>query len=142
MPKKSARLIISRPAALLVILVALNLAVAIAFCGEQSVIPRVQRMPRLPEPMIVRDWPQVAKQYYKLLLNPATRLDGKPLVVVDTGSKQFKIPPFVGHKPNEEAFTCLAPLIGAKLVGLDPADLYGFNYVQVAKNWYDPNYGI
>jgi hypothetical protein len=92
--------------------------------------------------MVVRDWPQVAKQYYELLLNPATRLDGNPLVVVDASSNHFKIPPYVGHKPNEEAFTCLAPLIGAKLVGLNPTDLYGFNYVQAARNWYDPKFGI
>jgi len=84
----------------------------------------------------------VAKQYYELLLNPATRLDGNPLVVVDKSSNQFKIPSYVGHKLSDEAFTCLAPVIGAKLVGLNPADLYGFNYVQAAKNWYDPNYGI
>ena len=142
MPKKSDHLMIFRPAALLVILVALNLSVTIAVGREQLAIPRVRRMPRLPEPLVVRDWPQVAKQYYELLLNPAARLDGNPLVVVDESSNQFKIPPYVGHKPNDEAFTCLAPVIGAKLVGLNPADLYGFNYVQAAKNWYDPNYGI
>jgi len=142
MPKKSAHLMIFRPAVLLVILVALKLAVTSAVGGEQFVIPRVQRMPRLPEPLVVRDWPQVAKQYYELLLDPATRLDGNPLVVVDTSSNQFKIPSFVGHKPSDEAFTCLAPVIGAKLVGLNPTDIYGFNYVQAAKNWYDPKYGI
>jgi len=142
MPKKSTHLMIFRPAALLVILLALKLAVTSAVGGEQFVIPRVQRMPRLPEPLVVRDWPQVAKQYYELLLDPATRLDGNPLVVVDTSSNQFKIPSFVGPKLSDEAFTCLAPVIGAKLVGLNPADLYGFNYVQAAKNWYDPKYGI
>ncbi len=142
MTKKAAHLMTFRPAALLVILVTLNLAVTIAFGEEQLVIPRVRRMPRLPEPLVVRDWPQVAKQYYELLLDPATRLDGNPLVVVDKSSNQFKIPSYVGHKLSDEAFTCLAPVIGAKLVGLNPADLYGFNYVQAAKNWYDPNYGI
>ena len=74
MPRKSAHLMIFRPAALLVILVALKLAVTSAVGGEQFVIPRVQRMPRLPEPLVVRDWPQVAKQYYELLLDPATRI--------------------------------------------------------------------
>jgi len=72
MTKKAAHLMTFRPAALLVILVTLNLAVTIAFGEEQLVIPRVRRMPRLPEPLVVRDWPQVAKQYYELLLDPAT----------------------------------------------------------------------
>ncbi len=84
MPKKSAHLMIFRLAALLVILVVLKLAVTSAVGGEQFVIPRVQRMPRLPEPLVVRDWPQVAMQYYVVLLDPATRLDGNPLVVVDS----------------------------------------------------------
>lgn len=126
----------------LAVLTSLAFAAPGAVGGEQLAIPRVQRMPQLPEPLVVRDWPQVAKQYYELLLNPATRLDGNPLVVVDTNANQFKIPSFVGTKPGDEALTCLAPVIGAKLVGLNPADLYGFNYVESAKNWYDPKYGI
>jgi len=142
MAKRTSRLTISRPVALLVALVALTLAVASTLGAEQRVIGRVQRMPRVPEPLVVRDWRQVARQYYELLLDPATRLDGNPLVVVDPDANRYKIPSFVGPKPGDEAFTCLSPIIGAKLVGLDPTDLYGFNYVQAATNWYDPQYGI
>jgi len=142
MPKRSGHLMMFKPSALLVVLVALTLAFAGTAGGEQRAIGRVQQMPRLPRPLVVRDWPQLAREYYELLLDPATRLDGHPLVAVDASTNQYKIPSYVGPKPDDEAFTCLAPVIGAKLVGLDPSDLYGCNDVRAATNWYDPQYGI
>lgn len=130
------------PNILLTILFGLTFSVSCSLGEEQRIIPHVQRMPQIPEPLVVRDWTQVAKQYYQLILDPSTRLDGNPLVVVDTSSHQFKMPSFVGSEPGEEALTCLAAVIGTKLVGLNPSDLYGFNYVRAAKNWYDAKYGI
>jgi hypothetical protein len=38
----------------------------------QRAIARVQRMAQVPEPLAVRDWPQVSRQYYELLLNSPT----------------------------------------------------------------------
>jgi hypothetical protein len=131
-----------RPAILSVFLAVLTFAAVNSVCADQLVIPCVQRMPRLPDPLVVRDWSQVASRYYELLLNPSTSLDGHPLVVVDTLNKQFGMPAFVGGQPDNEAFTCLAAVIGAKLVGLDLTNLNGFDYVQSAKQWYDPKYGI
>jgi hypothetical protein len=109
---------------------------------EQRSIPRVQLMPAAPEPLLVRDWRQVSRQYYELILDPARRLDGKPLVVLQPDTPAFDIPSWVGGKPGDEAFTCLIPLIGARLVGMDPRSLHGFNYVQAAKSWFDEKYGV
>ena len=117
------------------------LATSGTLCAEQCDIPRVQRMARLPEPLVVRDWAQIARQYYALLLDPGTRLGGHPLVV-HTPEKGFKMPSYVGPNARDEAMTCLPPVIGARLVGLDPAGIHGFNYVQAAKRWYDSKYGI
>jgi hypothetical protein len=111
--------------------------------GEGQVkIPRVQLMPPLPEPLVVRDWPAVARQYYGMLLDPGCKLDGKPLVVVDPQMPDFSMPSFVGRKPADEALTCLSAVIGARLVGMDPRRMYGVDYVQAAKSWYDEKYGI
>ena len=122
-------------------MIALVAATGVA-ADNQCSIGRVQLMARVPEPLVVRDWPQVARQYYELLLNPATRLDGKPIVVLHPDRTAFDIPSWVGGKPEDEAFTCLIPVIGARLVGLDPRDLHGFNYVRAAKSWFDPKYGV
>ncbi len=39
---------------------------------SQRPIARVQCMAKVPEPLVVRDWPQVSRQYYDRLPNPAT----------------------------------------------------------------------
>jgi hypothetical protein len=111
--------------------------------GDAQVkIPRVQLMPPLPEPLVVRDWPAVARQYYELVLDPARRLDDKPLVEVSPQGGSFSMPSYVGRKPGDEAMTCLAAVIGARLAGLDPRRMHGVDYVQAAKSWYDEKYGI
>ena len=120
-------------------LAAFCLAVASAVAVEEAHRPiaRVQLMAKTPEPLVVRDWPQVSRQYYELLLNPATRLDGKALIALHTNKPSFDITSWVGKSPGDEAFTCLIPVIGTKLVGLDPRSLHGFDYVQAAKSWFD-----
>ena len=110
--------------------------------AEQRKIARVQLMPSVPEPLIVRDWRKVARQYYELVLNPESRLEGKPLVVLKKDLPAFDIPSWVGGKPEDEAFTCLSAVIGARLVGLDPRNIHGFDYTQAAKGWFDEKNGV
>ncbi len=119
---------------------------ATAASGQESApsatIARVRLMPALPDPLVVRDWHRIAREYYEQLLNPATRLDGNPLVRVQSEPPGFEIPAYVGAPYQKEALTCLSAINGAKLVGLDPRHLHGFDYVQAAKGWFDPKYGV
>ncbi len=108
----------------------------------QTPVPRVERMPRLPEPLVVRDWAAVSRAYYELVLDPARTLDGKPLVELAADGTTFRMPSYVGKKPAQESMACLAPVIGAKLVGLDPRAFKGFDYVRAARSWYDPETGL
>jgi len=129
---------------LITLLSPLLLAASLVCAAEQTQrsIARVQLMAKVPEPLVVRDWPQVSRQYCELLLNPAKRFDGKPLIALHTNKPSFDITSWVGKNPGDEAFTCLIPVIGAKLVGLDLRDLHGFNYVQAAKSWFDEKNGV
>jgi len=108
----------------------------------QLPIAAVERMPRLPEPLAVRDWAAVARAYYTFVLNPETVLDGRHLAVMEAGEAGFRMPSFVGTKPADEALTCLSAVIGAKLAGLDPRQHNGVDWVQAAKAWYSPRLGI
>jgi hypothetical protein len=105
-------------------------------------IPWVQRMPRLPEPLVVRDWADVSRTYYDLVFDPATLLDGKPLVIPDPKGNGFLMPSYLPAKPADEAITCLSAVVGAKLAGLNPRALHGVDWVQAAKAWYDDKHGI
>jgi hypothetical protein len=108
----------------------------------QRPIARVRLMPPAPDPLIVRDWSAVARQYYELILDPRRRLDGKPIAIANPDAATLDIPTWVGGRPAGEAFTCLSAVIGAKLVGLDPRDLHGVPYVRSAKAWFDEKYGV
>lgn len=54
----------------------------------------------------------------------------------------FKIPSYLENKQNNEIFTCLSPVVGAKLVGLDPKKLAGFDILKASKEWYDTKHGL
>ena len=54
--------------------------VSVAEPVAQIPIPWVEAMPRLPEPLVMRDWPEVSKAYYRLVLNASTNLDGRPTI--------------------------------------------------------------
>jgi hypothetical protein len=105
-------------------------------------IPWVQRMPRLPEPLVVRDWADISRKYYDLVFDPAKVLDGKPLVIPDPKGNGFLMPSYLPAKPADEAMTCLSAVVGARLAGLDPRALHGVDWVQAAKAWYDGKHGI
>ena len=43
----------------------------------------IERMPSLPEPLAVRDWRSVARDYYQTVFDPARAGEGFPAVQVD-----------------------------------------------------------
>jgi len=110
--------------------------------ADPAPIPRVRLMPRLPDPLVVRDWPAVARDYYDFVFDPARLLDGKPMVSVDPRRPGFTMTSFVGGKPGQESMTCLAAVVGARLAGLDPRRLHGVDWVRAAKAWYDDRHGL
>lgn len=99
-------------------------------------------MPRLPEPLVVRDWAAVSRRYYDLVLDPSRMLDGKPLVIPDAGGRGFLMPSYLPAKPADEAMTCLSAVAGARLAGLDPRALHGVDWVQAAKAWFSEPPGL
>ncbi len=108
----------------------------------QLKIAAVERMPRLPEPMVVRDWARVSRNYYSLVLDPEAVLDGHRLVVVDRERGGFRMPTYLEMEPRDEAVTCLSAVLGAGLVGLDAATLHGIDWVDALGAWYDEGTGV
>ena len=103
-------------------------------------------MPRLPVPLAVKSWKSVSQQYYAWILNPRATGDRFPVVKIESNKPGFLIKSYLHEPPPAnsdcEALAALAPVIGAKLVGLDPTNLQGVNYVQRCKAWYDPGLGL
>jgi hypothetical protein len=125
------------------------LAGAFAWAGNvpsggmaQRSIAAVERMPRLPEPLAVRDWRAISRDYYERILDPNAAGDGFPVVEIKAGDAAFGMKSYVGSKLGGEGVTCLPAVVGAKLARLDPRNFRGIDYVSRCKAWYDPEHGF
>ena len=138
----------SLPATIAVLVVSI-LAPALTRAGAvqpvgtvQRAIASVERMPRVPEPLAVRDWRAVSRSYYERILEPNSVGDGFPVAVVEADKAAFRMKSYVGWKLSGESITCLSAIIGARLAGLDPRSFHGIDYVSRCKAWYDPAHGF
>jgi hypothetical protein len=100
----------------------------------------IERMPALPEPLLVRDWRSVARDYYQKVFDPSLSGAGFPAVQVE--ANQFRMKSYLGLHHDTEAFCCLAAVAGAQLVGLDPQSIHGTHYLALTQAWYDPEVGL
>lgn len=140
------------------LVLALCLAISIPALGEdipKEVAPMSSKnvpiaymtdWPQLPTPFHIRDWAQTAKDYYLLTLNPKADALQFPLAHLI----EFPTPTSGGYvgktltmntylmEDNKkdhygEAVTIVASILGASLTeGIDPRDLYGMDYVDMA----------
>jgi hypothetical protein len=108
----------------------------------QKTIAAVERMPRLPEPLAVRDWRAISRSYYERVLDPDAVGDSFPVVKIEADEAGFLIKSYVGAKIGGEGISCLSAVVGAKLAGLDLENFHGIDYVWRSKAWYDPEHGF
>jgi hypothetical protein len=133
----------------IVVLIVSTLAVTFAQAGNlssrgtvQKTIAAVERMPRVPEPLAVRDWRVISRSYYERILDPNAVGDGFPVVQIKADDAAFGMKSYVGSKIAREGISCLSAVVGARLSGLDPGNFHGIDYVSRAKAWYDPEHGF
>jgi hypothetical protein len=105
-------------------------------------IPTTEKMSQVPSPLDVRDWRQIAQKYYEQVLNPNAQGQYFSIVKIDPARPGFQIKTYLGSSFKDEGFTCLSAVIGSKLVGLDPRNLDGVDYVTLTDAWYDPKHGV
>jgi hypothetical protein len=133
----------------IVVLIVSTLAVTFAQAGNvssrgtaQKTIAAVERMPRVPEPLSVRDWRAVSRSYYERILDPNAVGDSFPVVQIKADDAAFGMKSYVGSRIAREGISCLSAVVGARLAGLDPGNFSGIDYVCRAKAWYDPEHGF
>ena len=119
-------------------------AVSVAAClhaaeqTAQSAIPRVARMPNLPQPFAMRDWSQVTRDYIDLVFDFEQRGDHLPLVRwLDEGHTMVSFPSYVGGPHDPEAINYLAAVVSGSLVGLDMRNHRGHDWVTMGTNFFN-----
>jgi len=110
---------------------------------SQSAIPRVERMPNLPQPFAMRDWRQVTRDYLDLVFDFAQRGEHLPLVGwLDEGRTMVSFPSYVGGSKDPEAVNYLAAVVSGSLIGLDMRNYRGHDWLTLGTNFFNAEEGV
>lgn len=113
--------------------------------ADQIPIPRVEQMPNLPQPYLMRNWKQVAVDYDNLVFDLNRTGQYLPLVWINTHTvnypnhNSFGLHTVVGtsYPGNAEAINVLPAVIGATLIGIDKSNQNGHNWVLGCEEWFN-----
>ncbi|MBP7538893.1 hypothetical protein [Candidatus Brachybacter algidus] len=121
----------------------------------QLAIPRVDEMPNMPAPYMMKDWKKTALEFDKYVYNFDEKGPFMPMIWMDTMKRNFpqntyglytalgdvREGPNVNDGENHEAIGALGSIIGASLVGIDKSNQDGHNYVAMVKNFLNKDNG-
>ncbi|MHC4502590.1 MAG: hypothetical protein ACYTFI_04725 [Planctomycetota bacterium] len=112
--------------------------------GGQIRVECIERSPNLPEPLVMRDWKQVAKKYYRFVFDRKLKGKNLPVLGLSADGRRFGFGDYVRGAPpaSGESMSCLSAVIGGKLVGLEMRELDGFDFARACQEWYDPKLGL
>lgn len=123
---------------------------AFAEDGQQQDIPYMADWPKLPTPFVVRDWADTARQATLLALDPGAEFPYFPVSAYfqqesplsgGAQGQQFGMQTYLRSTPAApaygEAVAQLSAVVTASLTdGIDPRNLYGMDYVQMAQAYF------
>lgn len=114
--------------------------------GQLS-ISRIDKMPDIPAPLLIRDWKTVAHDYDSFVFN--TMITGQYLPLSRLGTPgQFNysdntpifLDSYVGaadHSKQAEAINIMPAIVGASLSGIDKSNQNGTNWVSKTKDFFN-----
>jgi hypothetical protein len=111
-------------------------------------LPRVQQMPNLPSPYLMRDWKDVAKKYDAFIYSTNASGEFLPLISLKANGTNYPalqpilLHTYVGSPGNQaEAINIIPSLVGATLVGIDKSNQNGVNWAIKAKEFFNKTNG-
>ncbi|MFU8860745.1 MAG: LamG-like jellyroll fold domain-containing protein [Cyclonatronaceae bacterium] len=113
--------------------------------AQQISISRIDQMPDFPSPYQMRNWKQVTIGYDAYVFDYTKTGEHLPLLfwrnntVNYPGDVSFGLHTVVGtNSPTSgEAINVIPALIGATLVGIDKSDQNGYNWVRMAREYFN-----
>jgi Concanavalin A-like lectin/glucanases superfamily/Secretion system C-terminal sorting domain len=114
--------------------------------GQLS-ISRINEMPDLPAPLMIRNWHAVALNYDTLVFNTGKTGQYMPFASIGTAGefnypniKPLFLDSYVGagdHSNEAEAINILPAIVGASLAGIDKSKQNGMNWVYMSKDFFN-----
>jgi hypothetical protein len=119
--------------------------------AEQKSIPRIEQMPNLPHPYVLRDWKKVAIGYDSLVFDTGKTGAHLPLTAVSAGAgvnypdvENIRMDTYVGHNSHgrsAEAIAIMPAVVGASLLGVDKTEQFNANWVVKVKDFFNKRNG-
>src|SRR5512145_2140854 len=110
-------------------------------------ISRIDQMPDLPAPLLLRDWNAVAHDYDNFVFNLNKTGEYLPLSRIGTlgqfnyaDNTPLFLDSYVGsgdHLNQAEAINLIPSIIGATLTGIDKSNQNGTNWVAMTKDFFN-----
>jgi hypothetical protein len=121
---------------------------AAAASAQQIAIGRIELMPNIPSPYVMRDWKDVARGYDSLVFDVAAQGQYLPLSKTYTatvnypGQTSFGLQSYVGGTLGRgEGINCIPSVVGASLAGIDKSNQNGVNWVLMCREWFNKGNG-
>lgn len=112
---------------------------------QQISVNRIELMPNIPSPYLMRDWKNVAMGYDSLVFDFNRTGNYLPLIWLNTSTinypehNSFGLNTVVGttSPASSEGINVLPAVIGASLVGLDKSNQNGYNWVLMCEEYFN-----
>jgi hypothetical protein len=118
-----------------------------SLCAQQISISRIDSMPNLPSPYLMRDWKEVAVNYDRFIFDNSLTGTYLPITSISTSDgtnysdvKTIRMDTYVGqsdHGNVAEAINILPAVVGASLVGVDKTNHLNTNWVVKLKDFFN-----
>ncbi len=121
-----------------------------AVSSQQIKINRIEKIPNMPQPYIMRDWKQVALGYNSIAFDIHRKGEYLPLTRLYTntvnfpGRKSYRQHTFVGSIDTlkTESINTFMGIVGATLCGIDMRDFNGEDWVAMSEEFFNHKNGL
>ncbi len=134
-----------------ILLLAFFIGTILLAFAQQISIPRIDNMPNLPTPYLMRDWKQVAIDYDNFVFDTTKSGTYLPITKISTSNgvnypavNTIRMDTYVGqtdHGNTAEAVNILPAIVGASLVGVDKTTQLNTNWVTKIKDFFNRQNG-
>ncbi|HYG01487.1 MAG TPA: hypothetical protein VD927_03530, partial [Chryseosolibacter sp.] len=112
-------------------------------------IPRVDQMPDLPQPYVMRDWDDVAQKYDAFIFDLEKTGEYLPVISIFPNGVNYpslqpiQLDTYIGtpSASQAEAINILPAIIGASLIGIDKSQQGGINWAEKTKDFFNSKNG-
>jgi hypothetical protein len=113
--------------------------------SQQIDLPRINQMPDMPSPYLMRDWEEVTKGYDSFVFDVNASGEYLPLLFFRNNTVNypddisFGLHTVVGttSPTSGEAINVIPAVVGASLVGIDKSNQNGYNWVKMCREYFN-----